>query len=323
MGTLRELNSTEKNVHLLTTNSGLAEIYVYDSLKEKCGASLDSVYEVKTQGDFKNMLELVNVQPYLADKWLFVITYSKLKKMCSKFKGVFLSETSVFLVKAKNYKEYKEFKELIPNCNDLYLSIIRKYDVSYLLNGYNLSPKIVEFVGVSYSRDPEKVFTLKKELDIGLEISNQKDVVKLLGSSSGSVNRLVFLLLAEPPKSKLGLNKVLRGRIQLAEELCQTYGYSSVRNFMLSSIRDIYNIKVLYMQGIIFNAIRDLPEIYDEKQLSKYNIYLERITNEIPFDRIARLYVALNSNKWFSELDLVKFMYDYYEDIGIEIEKEA
>ena len=75
MGSLRLLRSHETNVHMLLTSSNLAEIYVYDELKSVCGATIDSVLEVSNRSTFNNMLELVNMQPLLSEKWLFVINY--------------------------------------------------------------------------------------------------------------------------------------------------------------------------------------------------------------------------------------------------------
>ena len=61
MGTLRELHSEYKNVHMLITDSNIVEIYVYDELKKVCEANSDSVVEVSTAKEFNSMLDLVNL----------------------------------------------------------------------------------------------------------------------------------------------------------------------------------------------------------------------------------------------------------------------
>ena len=157
MGTLRELEGS-KNVHMLITSSTAVEMYVYDKLKEQCHASLESVLTVNSKSSFSEMLELVGMQSYLSDKWLFVIEYSKVKASIKANVAIFESEEAEFLIKVNTYRDFKEFKELLPSVNDLYLSFIRRNEVMYLLSKYNLSQKDIDFVAKSYSREPEKVF---------------------------------------------------------------------------------------------------------------------------------------------------------------------
>lgn len=319
MGSLKELNS-DKTVHLLLSDSSSVEMYVYDTLKATCSATLESIYEVKSQSDFKQMLELVSMQPYLASKWLFVVYYSKIRSLCLKSSGVFKSETSMFLVKVKNYKEYKEFKEKVADCNDLYLPVIRRNDVSFLLNKYELSSKVFNFICSTYARDPEKVFDLQKKLEQGSTVETQRDVVKLIGTGSGSVNSLLFLLLADPPKTEKGLKRVLKKRIQLALDLSNAFSTTTFKNFITAAAKDVLDIKVLYMQGIVFNTLKSIPEIevenkkvYNEAKLQKYSFYLSSIEEEIPYTRILRLYTILSKEgMWKKDSDVLSFMYKYY-----------
>lgn len=314
MGSLRHLKSPESSVHLLLSSSNLAEIYVYDELKARCGATVDSVVEVNSRASFLGMLELVNMQPLLADKWLFVITYKGgVKQLVKKYEGIFQSDTAIFLVKVENYKDFKEFKGVIRSANDLYLNVIRHDDVSYLLNGYRLSSTVAEFVEKSYYRDPEKVFILAKELKNGAVVSNNRDIVRLCGESSGSIARFAMLLLNEMPTSQSGLKRVYSKRVKLLVDLCESFGTRSTYNFLVSAIKDILDIKTLYLQGVIYDSIRDLPEAYDEKKLSRYNMYLKRIIQDLPYDCILRLYVELSSGgKWRNSQDGVLFLYNYY-----------
>lgn len=312
MGSLRELSDENKNVHMLITNSGIIDLYVYDILKKRCSATLESVIEVESKGQFKDLLDLVNVQPYMADKWLFRLNYSKLKSSVSKNVGIFKSESSCFLISVKNYKDYKEFKELYPQVNDMYLSIIRKAEVFQLLYGYSLSEKLIEFVAKSYSREPEKVFILKQALDNGMKISDRKGIVQVCGTSSGSIAHLAMQLLKDFPETEKGLTTVYRNRVKTIYELSQAYSLSSIKNFLTASVKDILDIKDLYMNGVIYNAIRDLPECYDEKKLSRYNFYLQSII-ELPYVRVMNLYICLKESRaWRSSLDMLEFMYNYY-----------
>lgn len=312
MGTLRELNGG-KNVHMILTSSSAVEMYVYDTLKSVCNASLESVFEVNTKSDFMEMVELCGIQSYLSDRWLFVIDYSKVKSSLKSSIGIFESEEAVFLIRVNNYREYKEFKELLPVVNDLYLTFIRKNEVMYLLQGYNLSQRDIDFVAKSYSKDPEKVFILKKELENGLEINSQKDIVKLLGVSTGSITSFAMSLLRDFPKTEKGFKIVCRNRLKTARELCEAYGVASFKNFLTATVRDFIYIKELYMEGAIYNSIRDLPEVFDEKKLSRYNFYLRSLSSDVSYSRLVSLYCMLReSGSWSDVFDMIEFIYEYY-----------
>ena len=317
MGSIKKLCSPECNVHLLLTSSSLAEMYVYDILKAQCKGNVDSVVTVDTRTDFNGMLDLVNMQPLLAEKWLFVLGYKgAVKSLLKKYVGIFQADTSVFLIKVDNYKDYKECKEALGrSVNDIYLNTISSSDVMYLLNGYKISQKSLDFVSKSYFRDPEKVFVLRREMDNGAEVTNDRDVIRICGESASSVVRFAFLLLNEMPTSEAGLKRVYSKRVKMLVDLCDTFTARSAYNFLVATLRDILNIKVLYLQGVIYDSIRDLPEAYDEKRLSKYNMYLGRITKELEYEKILWLYMELCSNgRWVTAQDGVLFLYKYYLD---------
>ena len=75
------------------------------------------------------------------------------------------------------------------------------------------------------------------------------------------------------------------------------------------------------MVGAIYDSIKNLPDVlddkgnpvYDETKLSRYNMYLKRITLEIPYSRILRLNLMLKEGgKWYSQADMLEFLYKYY-----------
>lgn len=306
-------NLSGSNVHILMTKSNLAEIYVYDTLKEKCKASNDSIYTVNSKSVALEMLDLVNLQPFLADKWLFVIDYYKVKSILKERKGLFESDSSEFLIKVRNYSEFKEVKSLLSNVNDMYLQSIKFLEVDYLLSDFGLSPKLVEFIAKSYYNEPEQVFRLRNHLLNGGIISKKKDVVDLCGVSSGSVISFALSLLGEPPKSDKGKKSVYKRRLSLAYDLAEAYGISKFRNFLMASVQDIMDIKTLHMVGAIYDRIDNLPNNYDKDRLSKYSRFLGHII-DIPYSRISRLFFLLKKNSvWYSDLDMINFIYQYYE----------
>lgn len=325
MGSLRNLSDENLNTHLLLTKSNMSEMYIYDILKGKCKASRDSVFDVNSKKSFDNMIELVNIQPFLADRWLFVIDYSKVKKQIADKKGIFLSESSEFLINVKNYKDYKEVKDLLGKVNDVYLSYINFYDTEYLLKDSGISDKLISFVYKSYSSDPEQVFVLLKELKSGTKVETRKHISDICGVSTGSLNSFAISLLGDEPKGIKGHKMVIRNRIKVALELSEVYGFRKMRNFLVACVKDILDIKTLYLTGIIYDRISDIPEVYvkdeegnkvlvyDEKRLSRYKNYLDTIKN-IPYQRIVGLYLMLKEwGIWYKDTDMINFIYQYYE----------
>lgn len=325
MGSIKNLGDENYNVHLLLTSSNLSELYVYDKLKEKCNANRDSIYDINTRSSFNEMLDLVNLQPFMANKWLFIIDYNKVKSLVKDKRGIFDSDSSLFLIKVKSYKDFKEVKNILNRVNDIYLSYMKFYDIEYLLNGYSISPKLISFISKSYSSDPEQIFTLLNELKNGRVIEKRKDIVDICGISSGSLSSFALSLLKEPPKTDKGKKMVYKNRIGVALELVESYGFSKMRNFLMSSVKDILDIKQLYMVGAIYDRVSNLPDIskknkngdlipvFDEKKLSRYNIFLGSII-DTPYPRILRLYVLLKEcGVWHSDVDMINFIYQYYE----------
>lgn len=313
MGSLKDLTYPDSNVHLLSTNSNLAEIFVYDTLKNKCGASLESIIEVQSKTDFDEMLDLANIEPYLASKWLFVITYKKVRSLLKKYVSIFQSTTAEFLIKVDNYREFLEFKELKVPCNDLYLSVIRRNDIIFLLSGYSLSQKVMDFISKNYIRDVDKVFELKQALDSGVKIETTKDVIAICGESASSTVRFAFLLLNDLPTSENGLKRVYSKRIKLLNNMLLAFGPSKTYNFLTSTVSDLLDIKVLYLAGIIYDSVKGIPDVYDEKKLSRYSPFIKRITTDLSYERILRLLASLKDcGRWRTSDDAVQFIYQYY-----------
>lgn len=317
---LKDLLNENINTHLLYSDSSLVELKVYDTLKEVCEANLESIVTVENSSSFNNMLDLLNVQPFLAKKWLFIIRYKKVKKLLEKRKGIFSSgDTSCFLVTVESYKEFKEFQELVSvSTNKMYLAYISFKDVSWLCNGKDIKPELVTFIAKSYSRDPDKIMTLLKEIDNGLKVEKEKDIVAVCGDSSGSIVSFVLSLLSVNVKTERGKKISTARKMREALALSKVYGTSSMRNFILSTLKDMIYIKEMYLNGDIYNRISDVPECFNEKKLLKYKVYYNTILNT-NLDDIMRLYViVLRSGKWYRDADVASFVYDFYE-IGVGV----
>lgn len=313
---LKDIRDEGKNVHILYADSSLIEMFVYDTLKDVCAANLESIITVESTSGLNDMVDLVNINPFLARKWLFVIDYKKVKKQVLKMKNMFLgSDTSCFLFKVSNYKEFKELRDTFGAgvANDMYLAYMSYKDVTWLLQGYELPQGLVDYVAKSYSRDPEKIMILIKEMNNGLHISDKRGIVDVCGESTGSIISFVLSLLNIKISSKKGMKLSIAKKSKEAISLARLYGSSSFRNFVLATLKDIIYIKEMYLNGDIYDTIRDVPDCFDEKRLLRYKVYLRSII-VLNMSDVTRLYVLIaKSGSWHQEIDVMSFLYDYYE----------
>lgn len=313
-----DLSSVEKTIHIMMSGSGKADIYAHDTLRKVHDVAIDCVYRIENKKDFANMVELSVIQPYSSGKWLFEILYSKVKGSVKVSKGIFESDTSVFMFIVDRYSDYKELKELLDNVNDIYTPIVRRDDVYYLFRDINISEKVLGFVASSYSRETESIFSLREMMLQGTEVNTQRDVVRLIGASSGSVTSFIVSLLSGKPKTTKGLKKVIRSRIQMGKDLCDAYGVSSFRNFVSSGLYDMIQIKLLYMNGVVYDSFSDIPDVFDEKKLKRYKYYLDRIKLEFSYNDLVYLYNKIQepeNRRWYSVADMARFVYGLYVEV--------
>lgn len=311
---LPDLLKPEYNVYLVLSNSSKARLHVYDTLKERAKAGLNSIIKVDSKQSWNDMVSMIGTESLLADKWLVEIEYNKLRGIVGRNKGVFMTESAVFLINVYRYSDFLRFKEEVSQCVGLYLSAIRYRDVQYLLDGYNLSQKVLDFVAKSYFRDVEKVFELRDALKSGIEVKTEKDVISLLGEGSGTVFELVVSLTRPIKVSKNGKSIAMKNRISDMDQLTKSFGYRSLYTMIGSTIYDVLCLKVLYLNGKIYDIVENTPNGYDEQRLSKYNSMLRTITENIDYNNLVRLFVAFAEyGKWESQSDTIGFLYNYYE----------
>lgn len=313
---LQSLRDSRLNVHLLYTDSNMLELFVYDTLKEQCEANTESIFNVNTVGEFNTVLDMVNTMPFLARKWFVVLPYKKFASHVKKYLSVFSSDTAVFLIKVNNYKEYKACKDTLEryNVNELYLTYLPLKDIYWLLDGSGLSQSLVDFVYKSYSREPDKVLTLSREIKNGLNVENRKDIINLCGVGGTTIQAFALSLLTTNINTERGAKSSLKKKLTEGIDLAREYGVSTFRNYLSSAFHDMIDIKEMYLNGDIYDQIKGIPEKFDEKKLSRYRIYYKSILS-IEIEKIVEMYIRIqNSGTWRKEVDMVEFLYSLYAD---------
>lgn len=310
MGSLRTLRNRDYNAHLVYSPSGLMSLFIEDEIRETYGVKTrDAILEVKSEKGFEEMMELMNLAPLIADKWLFVFpegTSLSIKKKAMRLAEISFG-TSVLLIKAKGWLEFKELRESTRTCNDLYLSWIRREDVSQILKRTGLRPDLIEYVAKGYSNNPESIVELAKAIAEGRAVESAKDIRTVIGVGSGTTLEFVLSLLRESSGKQ-----TVRNRIQVMKSLLEEYSPGKLRGYLLGSVKDVYELKVLYLTGEIYKGVYKLPPGYDEKRLSRAGRRL-RVVKETPLEEIVRLYLALQeSGSWKNDLDALRFIYGFY-----------
>ena len=98
--------------------------------------------------------------------------------------------------------------------------------------------------------------------------------------------------------------------------MCDAFGTRTAYNFIKATIKDILNIKILYLNGTIYDRVINIPSCYDEKRLMRYNYCIKVITEGISYSRLLFLYQTLGIyGKWYTSQDGVLFLYKYYLDL--------
>lgn len=316
---LRNLDekNTVCNVLILQTSSDKLRMFVEDKVKRKYKCNADSIISCRSKKDYKQVKDIINVVPSFSDKWYIDVDLDA----CNDKDFINLvkeATTCVFFCNVSKYSTYKKFKTDIKQVSgvlDYYITYLRKNDFIYLYDAFvsedkRLSKVLFDYVVQSYSADIESVFNLFIELANGKEVQSRKDIADICGLGGNSTESFILSMLKEPPSTEKGLKKVLQNRIRAGYELAESYGYSSFYNRLRNTLSSFIQLKELIISGVVYKQVHKLPECYDENKLSKYQRYVWRL-KEIPLSRILRLYTALGTSTWKSDLDFLNFVYKY------------
>ena len=318
---LEALTDKEINVHTVMLDSGKLDMFIYNTLKKSTGGNKDTIIYVNKKSDIEEMSDLALVMPMQADQWLFIINYDKVKRHRRKVIELIKKKniSSKYLVSFSKYVDFKKFNEDLGSiANSMYLKNLNLTDVRFLFRKYRFDKDLFQFIFYSYRSEVEKMMSLLSFLETGHLIKSRKDVTDLVGVSTGSVQHFIFQLLGKKPLSEKSQKTVLKNRVNTLTELSKVYGVRSLKGILTNSVKDILDIKSLYLNGVIYKTIDNIPEGYVATRLLKYKPFYAKIL-DISYMRILDLYLLLyNERSWNSEVEMYQFIYTYYRNLGIE-----
>lgn len=318
---LEALTDSEINVHTVMLDSGKLDMFVYNTLKKSTNGNKDTIIYVNKKSDIEEMSDLSLVMPMQADQWLFIINYDKVKRHRKKIIELIKKKniSSKYLVSFSKYIDFKKFNDDLGSIvNSMYLKNLSLADVRFLFRKYRFDKDLFQFIFYSYRSEVEKMMSLLSFLETGHLIKSRKDVTVLVGVSTGSVQHFIFQLLGKKPLSDKSQKTVLKNRVNTITELAKVYGVRSLKGILTNTVKDILDIKSLYLNGVIYKTIDNIPEGYVATRLLKYKPFYAKIL-DISYVRILDLYLLLyNERSWNSEVEMYQFIYTYYRNLGIE-----
>lgn len=318
---LEALTDREINVHTMMQDSGKLDLFVYNMLKKATNGNKDTVIYVNKKSDVEEMSDLSLVMPMNADQWLFIISYDKVKRHRRKIVELIKQKnpSSKYLISFEKYIDFKRFNDDLGSMvNSMYLKNLNQKDARFLFRKYKFDKDLFQFIFYSYRSEVEKMMTLLSFLDMGQTVRSRKDVTDLVGVSTGSIQHFIFQLLGKKPLSLKSQGIIVKNRTVTISELAKVYGVRQLKGIITNSVKDILDIKSLNLTGVLYKSIDKIPEGYDSTRLLKYKPFYAKIL-DVPYIRILDLYLLLyNEQSWSSELDMYRFIYTYYRNLGIE-----
>lgn len=310
-------------VCLYETASNKLSMFIEDKIKRELGSIMDTIIDLTNKKDIKKVKDIQTLDPPQSKKWLVKVNLEKFGVNNELKTLIADSTTCLFLCTSEKYSTYKKFKDLLKKENgvyDYYLPYLKRPDLVYLYSAFvptknQLTKQLFDYVAQSYSSDAEAIINLFLEIASGTKIANRSDIAKICGIGGNSIEGLVFAFLKPPPVTEKGVKTVIRNRVKAGLDLANVYEYKTFYNLFNSILQSILDIKVLYMSGIIYKQIIELPEPYDVKKLARYQKYLWKI-KQIPTSRVLRCKSILNTcGRWGSDADFMRFVYCFMLDM--------
>ena len=305
------------NVVLLQTPSELLEIFVQDRLKMLAKANSETSFKIDSKKSLKEVASIISVEPFGAEKWFVLIDLDKVA-IPDITKIITENSTCIILCTVSSYQAFKKFKDMFAELDDFlnyYISYFKSLDIDYVYETlvpkeYRLDDKLYLLAKKRYSGDVDVIMKLIKGVSIGLEIRDKDELTEQCGLGGATVDKFILGLLTSTPQTAKGLTLVIKNKFRQVDELQKVLDWDKTWQYSLGAIRSISDVKMLYIGGDIYKSISKLPKGYNEKRLSRYNRYLEKI-KEIPFSRILQLKQLLENNRWSNYTGFEAFIYSY------------
>lgn len=276
----------------LNFNTGLLLVYARDveNLETLACRKIRQIFDidgqywlnVDTQKDLESKRGLINIMPLEGTKWgLYIngdtIDSKVLIEFCSK-----VYDTCLLIVHTENYglikrmQDAKGIKALGRYCATVWGNHLGGRDIQLLSDVYevHLEKPLFDFLLKRYCRCPKEVVTLMQSMHSGYTVESERDIINLIGLGDISIANWLIDVMRTRPKSIKSRKITLGKRIMYLDNLASglSDGYSSVQNFLLSTLDGFIDIKVNIISGNV-NILdgNEAPERFSDKRKNRYD----------------------------------------------------
>lgn len=288
---------------IVYTPSEAISFAVFSALKKTLGVSRDSILTVDNKKQLKEMYEMTLVMPLNADKWLVTLNADNfeskdiipLLRVANNFRFVFCKTTKYG--DFKRMSEDRGVKDAGVATRALYLGRLESDDIDYLIEKVykvnqcrNINPNVIKWLKKDYLYEPQAVCDLLEEIKSGALVERKADVIRLIGIGGNNVESVVISLLQLNAKDIKSYTSATRRIMKRVYDLSMKYTYDSIRNFMLSALTGVIEIKELQCAGKYRHAVKNIPENYSEIKINRLRRFERTIMTEIRLSRCLLLY---------------------------------
>lgn len=318
---LAEIDKRNFDVMLLQTNSTKMEIFLRDRVRRKFHANTDAVIDVSKTSQLSEVHQLLGVIPPFSERWVVFVDCSKVDLKRLKI-TITESTTCVFVLSCDKYKNFKGIQDELSAVHSLqvmsfYLTYLRRDDIIYLYDAFVPSSKrlhkvLFDYIVQGYSGDIDALFDIFQAVgaaEDGTEWSRSK-ISDIGGIGGMTIEAYLFTLLKPLSGSDKGLKRVMKSRIEAGEGLANVYGWGTLYSYMRSALLGLIDLKMLIMSGKVYRVVRDVPDGYDSKRISRYQKYIWRL-NSTPMSTLLQLAGSMGKQRWHDANDFLGFYYKW------------
>ena len=304
---------------LVYCDSSSLEVIVKNILRDRFNINKDFSVTVNKIKDIKRAKLDAFVLPLSGDKWLINVEVDDLSKKDLKDTiaqpvafGVVVYWTSNYGI-YKFLKESEEFKHQGVHFFDIYLGRVDMGDIKEMYKVL-VNKKVDSFpsdlflyLHENYRNDPQAISDLFTLIKSGNEVKLKRDIIELIGIGGSSVDSLVISLLTTSCQTQRGLKRVLKTVLNTVNDLAVSYNYTTLKNFMVSTLDGIIEMKELMIMGYYTKYIQKVPDNYNFKKIKRLKRYEYVIFNKITLPRALSLRSYLKAfNDFNAEIVLIQ-----------------
>lgn len=294
------------------------EIREYFSIKK------EKILRPANLEEVEHMYQVGYTVPLGQTKWLFYLDNDNIWLTKAAIEKLIDTETAFYIIKTSDFKSYKILVSLLQSSRRVLnytATYINRNWYNWLLNSYFFNqekgylipevPGLMKYIYNGYKMYPDKLLDIFDAIT-KKQIQTKLDVRDIAGPPNNTQEEIIIKLSSIEVKSEKSFKIQVKNRSTELLNLAEIVGVFTLRNYLIKTIKDFLRIKFLYLRGMIYNDLKtaDEEKIPDLKQLRRYNYYVKDI-KKLPSSRFILMLSILTKQKWYSELDIISFVYQY------------